>query len=1048
MYFGMNYICFRLVNLTLLLINKKFQEMKNLTDLVLGKGKSYFPVILLVTVFMLIGVDITAQGFGRTKPGYKTFDFKVYSTPNFEIYHYFEDDSVLQHIAEMSEKWYYRHARALNDTIKKRNPFIIYENHPDFQQTTAISGMISIGTGGVTESLKNRVIMPVLETNAQTDHVLGHELVHAFQFNQLLRGDTLNMYSFRNLPLWFVEGMAEYMSIGSVDAHTAMWMRDALINDDFPTLRDLTTSYKYFPYRWGHAFWAFVGRTWGDTVITPLFKETAKFGYERAIENVLGMRANTFSDVWKSSFEMHYRDLIEKTDTLIRGNKILFDETAGRMNVSPSVSPDGKHVAFFSELNVFTLDLFIASTEDGKIKRSLTSSTRDTDIDGYNFLESLGTWSPDSRYFAYVAVTKGESHILIADMNRPRRTREISVPGVPFLNNPSWSPDGNYMVMTGLVGGLNNLYLYNIETEEVTQLTRDWHSYIHPTWSPDGRYIVFATDKKQPGDDSEVTSYEFNLGIMDLHNNNEITVLPVFRGADNLNPVFSSDGQSIYFLSNSDGFRNLYRYDIEDQAVYRTTNYPVGISGITTTSPAISIARETGKIVYTYYSNGNYLVYAAMPDDFTEEPVDPGKVDMLAATLPPFQRVSVNVVDRLIADNDRYTKFPADSFNVEKYRPQFQLDYIGNTGVGMSVSTYYGTGMAGGVEMLFTDILGDNTLYGALSVNGEIYDFGGMATYLNQKRRVKWGASLSHIPYRSAFMSVQPEGDVINFALINIRTFEDQASLFAYYPFSMSRRLEFGGSVARYYYRIDQWNNYYYGGIPVGQDRERLDSPDGFNLANTRLAYVGDNSYFGMASPMRGYRYRLQGSKYYGRLEFYQLLADYRQYYFQNPLSFAFRLYHNGRYGPTAQNDLFYPMYLGYPGFIRGYGSNQFYQLHSFQNTDFTINELIGSRMAMANFEIRLPFTGPEQLAVIPSGFFFTELALFLDAGVAWTADTTPTLNINNESPGARFPVFSTGVSLRVNLFGALILEPYYAFPFHRNGISSGILGLNFVPGW
>jgi hypothetical protein len=58
------------------------------------------------------------------------------------------------------------------------------------------------------------------------------------------------------------------------------------MNDDFPTLRDMSTSYKYFPYRWGHAFWAFVARTWGDTIITP-FQETARFGYERAIENVL-----------------------------------------------------------------------------------------------------------------------------------------------------------------------------------------------------------------------------------------------------------------------------------------------------------------------------------------------------------------------------------------------------------------------------------------------------------------------------------------------------------------------------------------------------------------------------------------------------------------------------------------------------------------------------------------------------------------------------------------------------------------------------------------
>ncbi len=1028
--------------------------MRNLMNIIQGKGKIIIPSVFLVFLTMLCSADLAAQGFGRTKPGYQTFDFEVYSTPNFEIYHYFNDDSVLHEIAILSEKWYYRHARALNDTIKKRNPLIIYRNHPDFQQTTAISSIIGIGTGGVTESLKNRVVMPILETNAQTDHVLGHELVHAFQFNQLLQQDTTNMYSMRNLPLWMVEGMAEYLSIGSVDANTAMWMRDALINDDFPTLKDMTTTQKYFPYRWGHSFWAFVTRTWGDTIISPLFQETAKFGYERAIENVLGMTANTFSDIWQSSYRMHYEELIENTDSLIRGNKLLFEETAGKMNVSPSISPDGNFVAFFSEKNVFTLDLFIASTRDGKIIRTLTSSAQDTDIDGYNFLESMGSWSPDSRHFAYVAVKKGRSHILVADTEHPRRTREISIPEVPFINNPTWSPDGKNMVMTGLVDGTNNLYMYNLDSGEVSQITNDRYSYSHPSWSPDGRYIVFSTDRKQPGDQSDGTNYKMNLGLMDTHNDNELTVFRLFRGADNVNPEFSADGRSIYFLSNSDGFRNLYRYELQDHNLYRSSNYPVGISGITALSPAMSVARETGMIVYSYYTNGNHIVYSAMPEDFDEIKVDPESVDMLAATLPPFQRVAVNIVDRNLADNEKYTDHPADSFSDIKYRPQFQLDYIGNTGAGVSVSSYYGTGMAGGVNMLFSDILGNQSLFAAVQVNGEIYDFAGMGTYINQKRRIKWGGSLSHIPYRSAYMQVEPESeDVINFALVNIRTFEDQASAFAYYPFSMSRRLEAGGSFSRYYYRVDVFNNYYSNGIPIGQEREKLDSLpgfnlDGFNLGSGNLAYVGDNSYFGMASPMRGQRYRLQGSKYFGRLSFYQLLADYRRYHFQNPLSFAVRLYHNGRYGPTSENNLFYPMYLGYPGFIRGYGSNQFYQTPSFQNSDFSIDQLMGSRVAMANFEIRLPFTGPEQLAVIKSGIFFTELALFLDAGVAWTADTRPTLDINDLSADARFPVFSTGMSLRVNLFGALIIEPYYAFPFQRNGIQEGILGLNFLPGW
>ncbi|MDV7401671.1 hypothetical protein RZS08_60185, partial [Arthrospira platensis SPKY1] len=60
--------------------------------------------------------------------------------------------------------------------------------------------------------------------------------MHAFQYQMILGGDSTSMESLGNLPLWMVEGLAEYMSIGRTDAHTAMWMRDAVLHDDIPTL--------------------------------------------------------------------------------------------------------------------------------------------------------------------------------------------------------------------------------------------------------------------------------------------------------------------------------------------------------------------------------------------------------------------------------------------------------------------------------------------------------------------------------------------------------------------------------------------------------------------------------------------------------------------------------------------------------------------------------------------------------------------------------------------------------------------------------------------
>jgi hypothetical protein len=1025
------------------------------------KHSSISRILLLGLVFMLAGLFIPlaeAQYFGRNKPGYRTFDFRVFQSPNFEIYHYFENDSVAKAIANLHEKWFIRHNRIFNDSFPEPNPILMYANHPDFQQTTAVSGAIGVGTQGVTEALRNRVVMPVLETNAQTDHVIGHELVHVFQFRQLFERDSLSLNSLRNLPLWLVEGMAEYLSIGSVDAHTAMIMRDAIHRDDFPTLNDMTRNYRYNPYRYGHAFVAFFGRTWGDTLIGPLFSETAKFGYERALERVIGLGASTVSTLWKSSMQTHYEPLMADSARHVPvGEKLVSSRNAGEINISPSLSPDGNLITFFSERDLISIDLFLADAHTGRIKRRLTSSSRTQDVDGFNFFESVGTWSPDGDKFVYVIVKRGVNKLVIADVNRPRRSREVAIPGVPSVNNPVWSPDGSYLVFTGLTDGRPNMFKFDLETEEVTMITNDRFSYVHPSWSPDGRYLVFATDRPQTTQADRLVNFRFNLGMIDMEDpNRSVRVFDIFPEADNLNPVFDHEQSGFYFLSNRDGYRNLYFLELESLDVFQLTDFYTGISGITHLSPAISVSRHTGEVVYSHFQDAKYTIHKAQPEDFERKLVDPFDVDMTAATLPPFQRASRAVVDAALQVEPEESIFPVDSFVEKPYRPRFELSFIGSSGVGVATNRF-GTGVAGGVSMMFTDITGENQMFAAVAVNGEIYDFGAQVGYLNQRRRINWGGMISHIPYPFAYLRLvadtmgtdQGPVAVDNLQLLVQRTFEDQFAFFAYYPFSTTRRLELTTSLAFYYFRIDAINNYYIGPYKVGESRERLEAPSGFNLQRVNLAYVGDNSYFGMASPIRGQRYRLGAEKFFGRVDMVSVTADYRRYEFLRPFTLAFRAVHYGRYGREPENDLFYPLYLGYPGFVRGYDYGSLTRMDETFFDEFTFDQLLGSKVMMGGLEVRLPFTGPERLAIIPSNLFFTELTWFLDAGVAWSSGQQITLDPNQAfDEGKRFPVFSTGPSLRVNLFGALILEPFYAFPFHTNGIKRGVLGLNFLPGW
>jgi hypothetical protein len=1015
------------------------------------RALKYSFIVLLSVVFAL---PAQAQYFGRNKVNYEDFDFEVHESDNFEIYHYFNNPQYLQQFADWSEQWYALHQNVLADTIQKRNPLILYANHGDFQQTNAIFGQVSVGTGGVTEAFKNRVIMPVAMSNQQTHHVLGHELVHAFQYNMIINSDSTSLQNLSNLPLWLVEGLAEYMSIGSTDAHTAMWMRDAVLNDDVPTIRDLSNP-KYFPYRYGQTFWVFLTGMYGDEIIEPFYTSVAKFGFEAACNIVLGMSQENLSELWVSSFKQHFGQFIDGEEERFIGRELLSEENAGRMNISPVLSPNGRYVIFLSEKDLFGIDLYLADATNGEIIRKVASATQDGHIDAFNYIESAGTWSPDGEQFAFVAFSKGRNILVIKETTTGKTVDEIVIEGVPAFTNPSWSPDGDEIAMSGLVDGQIDIYSYNLELEEVEQLTNDPYSEMHVQWSQNGSLLLFSTDELSYERGRVDGKLYFNLAEMDIVSRN-IEHIEVFPGADNLNPSYDRNGD-IWFLSNRDGYRNIYKYEVPTGKVFQMTDMITGVSGITHYAPAMTLDTRRDRVAYMHFSENKYSIYRARMEDFLYEEVDPQAVDFTAAKLPRVNPRASTIVDQQLAQLDRLPI--GASLRQTEYRPQFQLDYIGGGGgVGVGTSNTFGTttGLVGAVEMLFSDILGNNQFFTSLSVNGEISDFGGAVSYINRSSRLTWGATLSHIPFRSAgfggrgFEQVPIDDNNSFLALADTffiqRIFEQKLGGFAAYPFSQTLRLEGSANATRYSSRLDRYVNLYqtdgtFIGNLIAQDREKVDSGDAFFLYNFGGALVGDNSYFGLTAPLRGHRFRFGAEQYYGEFKFTAATADFRIYKFFKPIGLAFRAMHYGRYGDDA-NALF-PIYVGNPWYVRGYNNTN--TERALLENGQSFDQLVGSKIGVANFEIRIPFTGPERLSLIKSGFLFSDLNFFIDGAIAW--NDFDQFNPPEDSGILEAePIFSMGASLRVNLFGAIIVEPFYAVPLLDN--ASGTFGLNFLPGW
>ena len=165
--------------------------------------------VCLATTTLLLASSADAQYFGRNKVQNRQFDFRTLRTEHFDIYYYPEEEDASRQAARMAERWYARYSRLLDHTFTHRQPIVLYASHRDFTQTNVSSGAIDEGTGGFTERLKSRIVLPFAPGFGETDHVIGHELAHAFQID-IQKREHQNAF---DLPGWFIEGMAEYLSL-------------------------------------------------------------------------------------------------------------------------------------------------------------------------------------------------------------------------------------------------------------------------------------------------------------------------------------------------------------------------------------------------------------------------------------------------------------------------------------------------------------------------------------------------------------------------------------------------------------------------------------------------------------------------------------------------------------------------------------------------------------------------------------------------------------------------------------------------------------------
>ncbi len=1000
--------------------------------------------ILLILLFIS---NFTFAQFGKNRVQYRDHEWFYIQTKHFDIYFSENGDDAAEFTAQAAEAALEDLQKKLDYQLNNRISLVVYNSHNEFQETNTTDGYLSQGIGGFTEPFKNRVVFPFEGSYSKYKHVIHHELVHAVMRDMLYGGTIQNIIAkgiTLQLPIWYHEGMAEYLSSGW-ETNSDMFIRDAIINEYLPDINRLDG---YFAYRGGQALFKYIADTYGEEKISELLHNIkGKGNVVSGFKSSIGINLEELNEKWKKDVKRNFWPEIASRKDPDEFAKRLTDnkKLGGFYNISPAISPQGDKIAFISDRNIYS-DVYIMNSFDGEVIKKVIESGRTENLEELNLLFPALTWSPDNIRIALSSKSDGYDVIKIIN------TESEEDENLPFklhgIESVSWSPDGKNIAFLGSSAKQSDIYIYNFDTQKLSNITDDIFSEYVPSWSPDSKKIIFSSDRNgytknnfnQDGlSMSTLQGFQMDLYLVDVETK-EIERVTDWQFSDEKQAVFSQTGDEIIFISDFNGIDNLYKKRIsllKNDTINSILETPtIALTNSLNKIESISLSQDAKKLVFSAFYNAGFNIFLInnpfeieevkdieftkymsqfYEDEIPQEEIaqnelpEEGKEFIFSAEEKKDSSAENNskIFIGQIIDHDKeledtirtdYSEFVFAKNDVFKEsdlenKPQFlfreKLDNEGNFLVNKYKVDF-------SPDLIYANA-GYSSLYGVLGttvlsfsdVLGNHRLIGTTSLQIDLKNS-DYGLAYYYLPERINFgIAAYHTARFVYLSgffgsdLYRFRSYG--GNLFASYPINTFHRIEANLSILR----VTRENLDF---IEVPIEKATFIIPS--------LSYVKDNVMWGYTSPIEGARYNLTlmgNPGFTGSKESFGTVTwDYRKYFrFFYDNGFAARFSGGYSFGINAQRFFI----GGTDSWINRTFATQDIPLNSASDfvfltpalplRGFDYAEQIGTKYSLVNLELRVPLIRYLLTGGIP--LFFQNIigTAFVDAGSAWNENNS-----------------------------------------------------------